>query len=82
MHITTRKRSNEFAEKYPETKNALADWYRLIKQNNFSNFAELKMIFSSADKVGELTVLISAETKFVLSRRYTIIVKKFIFAPC
>ena len=56
MHVITRKRLNEFAEKYPETENALADWYRLIKQNNFSNLAELKMLFSSADKVGKLTV--------------------------
>ncbi|MBA2737816.1 MAG: type II toxin-antitoxin system HigB family toxin [Acidobacteria bacterium] len=56
MHIITRKRLNEFAEKYPDTENALADWYHLIKQNNFTNFAELKAIFSSADKVGKLTV--------------------------
>lgn len=56
MHIITRKRLNELAEKYPETENAPADWYRLIKQNDFSNFAELRKMFSSADKVGELTI--------------------------
>jgi mRNA interferase HigB len=56
MHVITRKRLNEFTEKYPETENALANWYRLIKQNDFSNFAELQTMFSSADKVGKLTV--------------------------
>ena len=56
MHVITRKRLNEFAEKYPETKTALAQWYSLAKNNNFSNFAELKAIFSSADQVGKLTV--------------------------
>ena len=56
MHVITRKRLNEFAGKYPETENSLADWYRLIKQNDFSNFAELRLIFTSADKVGKLTV--------------------------
>ena len=56
MHVITRKRLNEFAEKYPDTDNALADWYRLIKQNDFSDFAELRLMFSSADKVGKLTV--------------------------
>ena len=56
MHVITRKRLNEFAEKYPDTENALADWFRLMKQNNFPNFAEMKTIFSSADKVGKLTV--------------------------
>jgi len=56
MHVITRKRLNEFAEKYPETENALADWYRLIKQNDFLSFAELRNMFSSADKIGKLTV--------------------------
>jgi mRNA interferase HigB len=45
MHVITRKRLNEFAEKYPETKTALAHWYSLAKA-----------MFSSADKVGKLTV--------------------------
>ncbi len=56
MHVITRKRLNEFAEKFHDTENALADWYSLMTQNNFSNFAELKAMFSSADKVGKLTV--------------------------
>ncbi len=63
MHVITRKRLSEFADKYPETKNALADWYRLIKQNNFSFFAELQMMFSSVDKVGKLTVFNIAGNK-------------------
>jgi mRNA interferase HigB len=56
MHVITRKRLNEFAEKYPETKTALAQWYHLAKHNNFSNLTELRTIFSSADLVGKLTV--------------------------
>ena len=56
MHVITRKRLNEFAEKYPETKTSLANWYNLAKRHSYSNFAELKAIFSSADQVGKLTV--------------------------
>lgn len=56
MHIIIRKRLNEFAEKFPETNNALADWYRLMKQNDFDSIAEVRQIFPSADKVGKLTV--------------------------
>ena len=56
MHVITRKRLNDFAAKYPETKNALAQWYELIKKNDFSSLVELKTIFPSADKVGKLTV--------------------------
>ena len=56
MHVITRKRLNEFAEKYPETKMALAQWYRLVKKTDFASFSELRAIFPSADKVGKLTV--------------------------
>jgi mRNA interferase HigB len=56
MHIITRKRLNEFADKYPETANAIANWYSQMKQNNFASFAELRAMFPSADQVGKLTV--------------------------
>ena len=56
MHVITRKRLNDFAEKFPETNNALADWYRLMKQNDFDSIAEVRSVFPSADKVGKLTV--------------------------
>ena len=56
MHVITRKRLNEFADKYPETRAALAHWYRLMKQNNFESFVELRSKFSSADRVRKLTV--------------------------
>jgi mRNA interferase HigB len=56
MHIITRKRLNEFADKYPEIRNALAQWYRSMKSNDFNSFAELRSVFSSADQVGKLTV--------------------------
>jgi len=56
MHIITRKRLNEFAEQYPETRSALEHWYREMKQRNFASFAELRTVFPSADQVGKLTV--------------------------
>ena len=56
MHIITRKRLNEFAEKYPETKTALIHWYKIAKKNNFDSFADLRQFFPYADQVGKLTV--------------------------
>jgi len=56
MHVITRNRLNEFAEKYPESKSALHHWYVSVKDRNFSNFAELRAVFPSADQVGKLTV--------------------------
>lgn len=56
MHVITRRRLNEFAEVYPETRTALAHWYGLARRGEFSNFAELRAVFPSADRVGKLTV--------------------------
>jgi mRNA interferase HigB len=56
MHIITRKRLNDFAEKHPDTKPALQHWYRLVKSGQFRSFVELRATFPSADQVGKLTV--------------------------
>ena len=56
MHVITRKRLNEFAERFPETRTGLAHWFALMKGNNFRSFAELKTAFPSSDQVGKLTV--------------------------
>jgi mRNA interferase HigB len=56
MHVITRKRLNEFAKLHPDTKNALTQWYQLLKGNEFASFVELREIFPSADQVGKLTV--------------------------
>jgi mRNA interferase HigB len=56
MHVITRRRLNEFATRYPETRNALADWYRSMKLNNFHSLEAVRELFPTADKVGKLTV--------------------------
>jgi len=56
MQVITRKRLNEFAKLHPDTKSALIQWYKLIKQNEFGSFVELRELFPSADQVGKLTV--------------------------
>lgn len=56
MHIITRKRLNDFAAAHPETRTALAHWYRQAKQSDFASFAELRRAFPGVDQVGRLTV--------------------------
>ena len=56
MHVITRKRLNEFAAKHPTATGGLVHWYRVLKQNNPANFAELRRLFPHADQVGGLTV--------------------------
>ncbi|MDF5718461.1 MAG: hypothetical protein PUP93_32505 [Rhizonema sp. NSF051] len=43
--VLTRKRLNEFTKLHPDTTNALAQWYRLVKQSKFSSFVELCEMF-------------------------------------
>lgn len=56
MHIITRKRLNEFAERHPEANAGLEHWYRLMKRHQFASFAELRAVFPAAGQVGKLTV--------------------------
>ncbi len=46
----------KFAEKYPETKTALANWYASVRRNNFESLPNLKSMFPTADRIGKLTV--------------------------
>ena len=56
MHIITRSRLLESAEKHPDCSTALESWYRIVKHTDFNSFTELRQTFPSADIVGNLTV--------------------------
>ena len=79
MHVITRKRLNDFAALHADALAPLERWYRLMKQNNFGNFAELRSLFPSADQVGNRTVFNLGETSIDLSPPFIIIGGGFIF---
>ena len=56
MHVITQKRIWEAKRAFPASASALDGWYRLVKHNDFVNFAELRNCFPSVDKVGPLYV--------------------------
>ncbi|MBA2648145.1 MAG: type II toxin-antitoxin system HigB family toxin [Legionella sp.] len=56
MHIITRRRITEAKALYPHGVSALAGWLKIVEENTFKNFAELKATFNSIDKVGDLYV--------------------------
>ena len=56
MHVITRKRLNEYAEKHPTATSGLAHWHRTLKKNDFASFADLRRALPHADQVGGLTV--------------------------
>jgi len=51
MHVITRKRLNEFAEKHPDAKTSLAHWYGIMRKSRFLNFVQLRQVFPHADQV-------------------------------
>lgn len=66
MHIISQKRIREAQQNYPESSSALKGWFRIMKKNNFNNFAELKKCFNSVDKVDNLYVFNIAGNKLRL----------------
>ena len=64
MHVITRKRLNEFAEKYPDTKSSLTHWYAIMRKGRFVNFAQCGKRFRTLITLGSSPCLISAVTKF------------------
>jgi mRNA interferase HigB len=56
MHVITRKRLNEFAEKHRDARPSLAHWYAIMRKSRFANLAQLRETFPHADRVGKFTV--------------------------
>ena len=66
MHIISRKALSQFWEEYPDSKNALQRWYKIVRQTEFKGFAELRRTFPSADKVEGLIVFNIGGNKYRL----------------
>ena len=66
MHIISRKTLRQFWQKYPDSKTALIRWFKLINLASFQTFAELRLVFPSADLVGDLIVFNICGNKYRL----------------
>jgi len=67
MHVISRKTLRQFWVRYPDSKNALARWYKIMKNNNYTSFANLRATFPTADKVGNLIVFNIGGNKYRLT---------------
>ncbi len=56
MHIITQKRIREAQRNWPEVRDALGDWLRIMRRVEPHNAAQLRTFFPSVDKVGDLLV--------------------------
>ncbi|NET62632.1 MAG: type II toxin-antitoxin system HigB family toxin [Symploca sp. SIO2E6] len=66
MHVITRKRLNGFAERHPDSNEALERWYRIVKKTDFPDFAKLRETFPSVDQVDGKTVFNIGGNKYRL----------------
>jgi len=53
MHVITQKRVWEAKDKWPHSATALDAWYRLMSKEEPKDFAAMKQLFPSVDKVGD-----------------------------
>ena len=56
MRVIKRKPLLEFARRYPDVNNGLANWYRIVTRSNYNSLMELRKTFPSADSVKGFTV--------------------------
>ncbi len=56
MHIITHRRIVAAQKAHPQCASALDQWYRLCKKAEWHTFAELRALFPSTDKVGDMFV--------------------------
>ena len=66
MHVISRKALRLFWEQHPESRTALARWFKVMAITEFQNFAELRAAFPSADKVDQWTVFNIGGNKYRL----------------
>lgn len=52
MRIITEEPLKLYIEKYPDTKTALQNWLKTVKESQWENFADIKKSFNSVDNVG------------------------------
>lgn len=66
MHIISRKTLRAFWEQYPDSQTALTRWFKIVQKTNFSNFADLRSTFPTADLVGNFIVFNIGGNKYRL----------------
>lgn len=66
MRVISNSALRAFAAQEPRAERALQGWRRVIEKNRFANWAELKAVFNSVDRVGELAVFNLGGNKYRL----------------
>lgn len=57
MRVITKKRLLEWELAFPDAKEQLQSWRKIVERSGFGNLHELRQCFPSADAVGRYTVI-------------------------
>ena len=70
FNIINRKTLLAYAEKYPNAKNALFEWYYEFLLSDFKTFQELKAVYGNASLVGDDRVVIN-----IMGNHYRLVIR-------
>ncbi len=70
FNVIKNKTLNEYAEKYPEAKNALRKWYYEFKSADFKNINELKEVYANASLIADNRVIFN-----ICGNKYRLIIR-------
>ncbi len=66
MHVISRKALVKFWEQYPDSKEPLLRWYKIMTHSEYDSFHSLRMTFPSADQVSDWVVFNIGGNKYRL----------------
>lgn len=66
MRVISNSALRNFAANDPRAETPLQSWRRVIEKNRYANWAELKAVFNSVDRVGDLAVFNLGGNKYRL----------------
>ncbi len=78
MHVISRKKLKEAADRHEELTGPLDAWFRIAKKASWRSLADVRRTFSSADAVGKWTIFnvkgnqyrLVAEINYMFGRVY------------
>lgn len=70
FNIINRKTLLAYANKYPNAKNALFEWYYEFLNADFKSFQELKSVYKNASLVGDNRVVVN-----IMGNHYRLVIR-------
>ena len=70
FNIINRKTLLAYADKYPNAKNALFEWYYEFQSGDFRTFQELKALYGNASLVGDDRVVLN-----IMGNHYRLVIR-------